>query len=67
MLLKTAAALMCIFLVGPPTNEFSPDNRMIEWLKKGHCHADYTSLQPLQKGHTKYPIVKISEKFSEGV
>jgi hypothetical protein len=42
-LLKTAAALMLISLVGPPISEFNPENYVKEWLKKGHRHADYTS------------------------
>jgi hypothetical protein len=43
MLLKTAAALMSISLVGPPISEFNPENYVKEWLKKGHCHAGYKS------------------------
>jgi hypothetical protein len=43
MLLKTAAALMFISLVGPPISEFNPESYVKEWLKKGHRHAEYTS------------------------
>jgi hypothetical protein len=34
-----------------------------EWLERGHYRADYTFAHLLQVGHTKWPILKIYEKF----
>jgi hypothetical protein len=34
MLLKIAAALMFISVVGSPITEFNPENCVIEWLKR---------------------------------
>jgi hypothetical protein len=67
MLLKTAAALMFISLDGPPISEFNPENYVKEWLKKVIAMQTTLLAQPLQKGHAKYPIIKISGKSSKGM
>jgi hypothetical protein len=43
MLLKTAADLIFISLVGPPISEFNPENYVTVWLKKGSspCRLHY--------------------------
>jgi hypothetical protein len=65
-LLKTAAALM-FSLIGPPLSKFNAENYVTESVKKGHCHATTLLAQLLQKGHTKYPAMKIPGKFFKGV
>jgi hypothetical protein len=65
--LNSAAALMFISLVGPPTSEFNPENYVKQWLKKVIAVQTTLLAQLLQKCHTKYPILKISGKFSKGM
>jgi hypothetical protein len=65
ILLKPAAALMFISLVGHPISEFNPENYVKEWLKKVITMQTTLLAQGLQKGHVKYPIVKTYEKISK--
>jgi hypothetical protein len=63
--LKTAATLIFISLVGPPINEFNPENHVKEWLKKVNAMQTTLLAQLLRTGHTKYSTIKISGKFSK--
>jgi hypothetical protein len=58
---------MFISFVGPPVSEFNPENCVKEWLKTVIVMQTTLLAQSLQNGHARYPIVKISGKFSEGI
>jgi hypothetical protein len=62
-LLETATALMLVPLAGLPLNQFNSENCEKGWLKKANSLQTTLLVQLLQKGHTKYPVVKYLENF----
>jgi hypothetical protein len=66
LLMKTVVALIFISLVSPLINEFNPKKFVKEWPIKVTVMQITLLAQLLQKGHAKYPIVKMNGKNFEG-